>query len=196
MVKRMRPEVKELTYDYTNVNGTSFSSVSYGSGTTMSLLCAGVAQGTGEGQRVGNSIRLIGIKIDFAVTNAESNNIRMFLVKPKAAVPAVGATLIANILSNTSSSTTQWLAPIDTDAYYVYYDKRRFLKPQPLDGNSSSTTSQIAYFRYFQKCRSIMQWNKVGQLLNDYILGCISDSVALPHPGAIAGYVRLYYTDN
>lgn len=198
MVKRMRPEVKEITYQYNALPQASFASVSYGSGAAMSGLGVGITQGTSDSQRVGNSVRLIGIQLDFAVQGADIfNNFRLMLVKHKTRTTAVGATLISQILSGASSSGTQWLQPIDTDSYYVYYDKRAFLKvvdsglPSP-----NEAVRPIRYFRKFFKTRSILQWDKSGNLINDYIIAAISDSVAAEHPGAIAGFVKLFYTDN
>ena len=49
-------ETKEARYTYSSVGGINFSSVSYGSAAVVAGLFGAIAQGTGQAQRVGNSI--------------------------------------------------------------------------------------------------------------------------------------------
>lgn len=199
MVKSMRPEVKEKTYSYDNINGTNFNSISYGAGTTMGLLASGITQGTGDGQRVGNRIKVIGIKLYLAFQNASAdnyNNLRFILLRPKTDKLSVGATLIQNIMSGTASGGTQWAAPIDTDRYKAYVDKMYNLYNRPADGSTTTTIQPTRFLKKFVKVRANMQWDEEGNLTKDFILVGISDSAAIAHPGCVAGHVKVYYTDN
>ncbi|AFS65304.1 putative structural protein [Dragonfly cyclicusvirus] len=197
MVKQLKPEVKEITYAFNALPTASLASVSFGSGAAMSTLASGITQGTGRSQRVGNMVRVIGIQIRLAISGADStNNFRIMLVKPKSSPFNTGSALIQNILSGTPSGTTQWLAPIDTDRYHVLFDKMKFFRTMPLDGNSSSTTLPVWIFKKFIKTRSTIQWDAENNPdPRDWILAAISDSNLVPNPGAIAGHVKLYYTD-
>lgn len=207
-VRRLRPEVKDITWQYTNVAGAALNSVSYGSnalgatGVKTASLCSSIAQGAADGQRIGNKIRVIGLKIDFAAGAGDNyNNLRLLIVKPKSGyltqVPLSSPdALVTSILSNAPSSAQQWLQPVDTERYHVLYDQRRVLRYTALNGTSNVSVPTISYFKKFIKLRSNIQWDKQGNIVNDYILVCISDSEVIAHPGMIAGYMRLYYTDN
>lgn len=199
MVKSMRPEVKEKVYQYTDVNGTSYNNISYGSSTPNSLLCGGISQGVADGQRIGDKIKLIGIKVHFAFTHANAdlyNNIRWLLIRPKTDRNSVGGTLTQNIFSGAASGGTQWCSPVDTDRYRVLYDKSYNLYNRPNDGSTTTTIQPTRFFKKFFKVRANMQWDAEGNLTRDYILLAISDSAASPHPGVVAGHVKLYYVDN
>lgn len=198
-VRKMRPEVKELTYAYTNVNGANFSSVGYGSSAISTQLCFGISQGVTDGQRIGNRIRLIGCKIYFAVQHSTTdlyNNIRFLLLRPKTDRLGTGATLIQNILSGATSSGTQWASPVDTERYKVYMDKVMNLYNRPNAGNDATVIAPTRFIRKFFKLNGSVQWDDEANVMRDYLLIAISDSAAIPNPGVVAGHVKLYYTDN
>lgn len=200
MVKQIRPEVKEIVYPFNALPFTSLSSFSYGSGAAVSSLAGGISAGTGRSQRVGNRIRVIGIQLRLAIQNSDAiNNVRLLVVKPKNGVitGASVATLAQNVLSGTASSTSQWLGPVDNDRYRTLFDGQHTFRTMPLDGNSASTTLETWMIRKFMKCDDELQWDSEGNNdPTDFILLALSDSAVLPHPGAIAGFVKLFYTDN
>lgn len=200
MVKQIRPEVKEIVYPFNALPFANLSSVSYGSGAAVTNLATGIAPGTGRSQRVGNRIRVIGIQLRLAVQNADAvNNFRLLVVRPKNGVitGASSATLAQNILSGTVSGTGQWLGPVDNDRYRTLYDGQHTFRTMPLDGNSASTTLETWMIRKFIKCDDELQWDfENNNDPTDFILLALSDSAVVPHPGAIAGFVKMFYTDN
>lgn len=197
LVKQMRPEVKELTYPYSNVNGANFSSISFGSGAISTQLCNGISQGVTDGQRIGNRVKLIGVKIYFPIQNAGSdlyNQIRFLLIRPKTDRLGVGGTLIQNVFSGTVSGPTQWASPVDTERYKVYMDK--VYNIHNIDGGSSGVIQPTRFLKRFFKLNASVQWDDEGNIMRDFLLIGISDSGSIPNPGVIAGHVKLYYTDN
>lgn len=193
-------ETKENRYPHNNIGSSSFSSVSYGSGSIVAGLFGATAQGVGQGQRVGNAIRAIGVRINLAIQPADTyNNFRIFCVSPKIATPiqpSSTAAFVTNVLSGATSSNTQWLAPIDTTRYTVHFDDQYFLRFMPTDGNTGTQVAQTVFCKHFinLKNRKIV-WDDNGVINNDVYLVAISDSVAAPNPGAIAGFVNCYFKD-
>lgn len=202
MVQKMKPEVKEKVYQFNSIGPASVSlaSVGFGSSAIAPVLCNGITQGTGDSNRIGNNIRLIGIKFQFAVQPGDNTNyFRLLILRPKNEIynfPTGGSTLVQNILSGTASSATQWLAPVDTDRYQVFYDKRAYLDYGAVDGSTSTTVpKRIKFFERFIKLNTSVQWDFEGNIMRDFLLLAISDSTIAPNPGVVAGYLKLYYTD-
>lgn len=199
-------ETKEKRYDFSAVgidpiggSAVSFASVSYGSSTCIAQLCRGIITGTGEGTRVGHEILLRGIYLNFAVqcaSGTESNNFRICIIRPKGTFTTTSvAALAQQIFANQASASTQWLQPIDTDFFDVLYDKKRYIMPQDISGVGSV---QERFFTKFLKFKNgiRMKWNEADSQPNrDIFLVAISDSSAVSHPGAVAGFCRLYYKD-
>lgn len=200
-------ETKEKKYDYSSVgidpvNGTavSLSSVSYGSSTIIAQLCRGITSGTGEGFRVGHQITLRGVYVNLAIqcaSGTESNNFRILVVRPKGQISTTTVSGLAQqIFSNAGSSSTQWLNPVDTDIYKVYMDRKFWLMPKDISGVGNVTEKFCTRFLKFGKKGLNMQWNEAdSQPYRDLMVVCISDSGAVSHPGAIAGFIKLYYKD-
>lgn len=200
MVKQMRPEVKEKIYSYANVGvgAVSFGSVGYGSDAKISNLSSGIVSGTSDNQRVGNQIKIIGIKFQLAVQPGDNTNyFRLVIARPKTDLFGTGgATTVQNVLSGYTSSSTQWLSPVDTDRYNVYYDKRAYLNYGPVDGSTTTTVpKRIQFFEKFIKLNARIQWDQESNISRDIFVMAISDSAAISHPGAVAGYFKIYYTD-
>lgn len=198
--------MKEKRYNYDSVgidpiggSAVSFASISYGSSAIICQLCRGIITGTGEGTRVGHEITLRGLYINLAIqcaSGAEQNNVRIIVLRPKGTFTTTSvAALCQQIMNNQASGGTQWLQPVDTDFFSVFMDKMFFIKPTDISGVGSP--SQRFCKRFIKFKRGIhMKWNEAdSQPARDLIMFAISDSAAVSHPGAVAGYVRLYYKD-
>lgn len=196
-------ETKELTYTYDNVGGTNLKNMSYGSGTAVVGFFGAIAGGTGDGNRIGSRIYARGINIRLAIQPYDySNYVRIIIFQPKPGMatniqPSATASFVQSVLSNTPSGVIQWLAPVDTDRFKILSDSNFYLRYQPLDGNSNQTTLQTKFYNKFIKVNRPIQWDDTGVINNDVYMICISDSgsVGTTHPGAVAGFVRVYYKD-
>lgn len=199
IVKKMlnkQIETKEITYTSWG-NSTSFS---YGSGASIAGLYAAIGQGTGESNRIGNRIKGIGAYLRFAIQPADNTNyVRLLVVKAKMAPrvdPSSTASFVQSVLSNTASSSTQWLAPVDTDRFTVLHDKNYFTRFGALDGNSGSTIIyRMIFVNKFIKVTTNCQWDESGVMNNDVWVILLSDSAAIAHPGVVAGFIKSYYKD-
>lgn len=196
-------ETKEKFYPNTAVGGggMSFYSIGYGGASSITTLCSGITQGVAGNQRVGRSIFLRGIYIWFPIGPGDSQNyVRIIVARPKGGSVNAStnvATAAIDLLSGATSSGTQFLNPIDTDKYQVYYDKCVFVHKQPLDGNSSTTVEPIKWIRKYIKINRKIEYldDTSSNCVEDIWMYGISDSSAVTHPGAIAGFVKLYYQD-
>lgn len=199
-------ETKEKKYSYDSVgidpiggSAVSLGSVSYGGSAVIAGLVRGVTAGTGEGSRLGHQLTLRGVYINLAVqcaSGSETNNFRLLVIRPKGQISTTStAALVQQVLSNATSSSTQWLNPVDTDFFKVYYDKMAFIKPTDITGTGSVSQRFFKKFIKFPK-GMVMKWNEAdSQPFRDLYILAISDSAAVSHPGAIAGFVRLYFKD-
>jgi len=196
-------ETKELTYNYTNVGSSNFSSISYGSTAIVAGLFGAIAQGVNDGQRIGNSLFARGVNIHMAIQNASAditNQVRFICFQPKKGMatniqPSSTASFVQSVLSGAASGATQWLQPVDTDRFEVIFDKVYYLKNTAVDGSTSASAVSTRFLRKFIKVNKKIQWDDSGVVNNDIYLLAISDSAAVPNPGAVAGYVRVYYKD-
>lgn len=194
-------ETKEKDFTYSTLG---LSSVSYGTGAAIYGLVAAISQGTGDDQRIGNQIMLQNLRFKFAVQAGDNQNqFRLMILRPKKQYASGSPTTqqwIQEILSNNASSTTQFLAPVDTERYIVYYDKVINLRYVPVDGSSATTISETKYLSGNISLKKRVQWAYSGASGSnlpetEILVVAISDSVAIPHAGVIAGYARLYYKD-
>lgn len=192
-------EIKQKDLTYTTLG---LSSISYGSGAIIYGLAASLAQGTADGQRIGNRVKLRGLRFWLPMQNGDTNNmLRLLFIRPKGVIGSiVPATWIQDIFNGTVSSTTQWTAPVNTERYQVMYDRTIRLAQQPADGSTSTVMPMTKIMKGFFKLNTNVQYaydaNTTSYLPTKevYVLA-ISDSAAIPHPGAIGGFVRLYYQD-
>lgn len=204
-------EMKEKTYAYTSVGldpvagaALSFSSVGYGGSAIVTRLCAGINRGTNDGERIGHKLTLKGVYVNFAIQQESGvaatityNNIRFVLLRPRGryTTSSYGA-LVNSIFNGNPSSATQWLTPIDTDYFQVYIDKKYNLKAMATGDPSTPTALATKFVKMFKKFNKKIQWDEQeGAPFSDIWLLAISDSAAIPNPGVVAGFVRLYYQD-
>lgn len=203
-------ETKEKRYDYTAVGidpvgggALSYASVSFGTGTIIAQLCRGITQGTSDSTRIGDQITLKGVYINMPVqcaSGTEANYFRMALIRPKGQYTNTSVSALAQqIFMGTASSSTQWASPIDTDYFHIYWDKKVFIKPTDITAVGSPSnmffTKFIKFGNKYKKGLKI-QWDQQNaQPARDLFLVAISDSSLVSHPGAIAGFVRLYFKD-
>lgn len=203
--KKLETKEKRYAYDSVGIDpiggaAVSLGSISYGSSTIIAQLCRGITAGTGEGQRIGHEINLRGCYINLAVqcaSGTESNNVRIAVIRPKGTFTTTSvAALSQQIFSNQASSSTQWLNPIDTDFFDVYYDKQVWIKPSDIGAVGNVSEKFFKTFLKFGKNGMRMKWNEAdSQPQRDLFVVAISDSITVSHPGAVAGFIRLYYKD-
>lgn len=202
--RNVEMKLRQYTYSAVGLNtaggaAVNFGAFQYGSGSSVAGLCAGVANGTGEGQRIGNSIILKGAYVNFALQPGDNTNyMRILLVTPKKAADLSSTSaFVQQLLSNTASSGTQWLAPVDTDVFKVYFDKRFWAKFSPVDGSTATSVPQARFIRKFVKFNKKIRWQLSAPVLptNDVFLVAISDSAIGADPGAVAGSVKIWYQD-
>lgn len=180
-----------------------FGSVSYGGSSIFTSLDGGIDNGTGEGQRIGNRITIKGFQINMAVQTGDyTNYFRMLLVSPKKQYDkSSAANFIQELFSNKASNSYQWLQPVDTEVYKVYWDKKvdfRYLAT----GGTGGVTDPAAvpgtkFFKKFVKLNKKCQWTVANGYFSTspLFLVAISDSGAVTNPGAVAGFVKVWYTD-
>lgn len=200
-------ETKEITYQYNAVGidpviggAASFASCSYGSGAIVAQLTRGITTGVGDGNRVGNEIELRGVYLNMAIqcaSGSESNNFRIIVIRPKGQFSTSStAALVQSIFNNAGSSSTQWLNPIDTDAFKVYYDRKFWIMPKDINATGNVSEKFVTKFLKFGKRGIKMTWNiSNSQPFRDIWVVAISDSTAVSHPGAVAGFIKIYYKD-
>lgn len=192
-------ETKEGFYTYSNCGGNAadFSSFGYGAASACASLVAGITAGTGSGQRIGRQIFVRGVQVSFMMQPGDSyNNIRFVLVRPRGQADLTNnAVFVQQVLSGVSSSGTQWANPVDTDIYQVLWDRMFTMRKLPLDGNSSNTVNQNKLIRKYIKINQKFTFDTSASNLRDLWLIGISDSAAIAHPGAIAGFVKVWFKD-
>lgn len=197
-------ETKTKDYVYNNVGaapGGDFSSISYGGSAIVAGLAAGITQGVDEFQRIGRKIFIRGVRIYFTVQGNDAfNHTRFMLVSPKhggdyADFGGSIANFITGVMSNAASSSTQYAYPIDTRTFHVLWDHT--LSFAPHETSAGTFTTQPKVLKKFIKINKSTYWtegnNSTAQ--REWYLVAISDSVAVPHPGVIAGNVKVYYKD-
>lgn len=202
-------EVKETSYIYNSVGGAigaiaaqSLASISYGAGAVAACLCQGIGAGTTYNARVGNEISLKNIEISLALTAGDQYNfLRFLVVRPKGQFANANPSIIAfvqSLFSGNGSSTFQFGCPVDNHNFEVWADD--LIPMQQRVGAASSGSSSDTFVPYvYNKKVSVNRKVKFQESLSicdrDFWLVAISDSTAVPHPGAVAGYVKLRWTD-
>lgn len=195
-------ETKEYTFKYGSVGAgaNNFGSIGYGSSSCVATLCTAIDAGGSPTQRIGRRITLRGIKIYLPMQPGDNANyLRLFLVRPKGTTQAgTNAAFVQDVLSSEVSSTTQWAAPIDTDKYEVWFDRTMFMSFHGLNGTTATTIPSTKIVKKFVKINKTVEYlydSTVSAPVREFFLVGISDSTAIAHPGAIGGYVKLYYKD-
>lgn len=195
-------ETKYVDYGFNTIaGGDDFSSVSYGGSADVAYLFQDISQGAAESNRVGDQIHAIGIKYDYIMQPGDDTNwIRFLFVSPK--YPDINhqysgkADLIQSLFSFVASAPQQWAAPVDTSRFHVLSDRRFFLRTSDYY-NGSGTSSQSLDRRYhgYVKLNRKIKFDLEEVCINDVMFVAISDSGAIPHPGFIAGYMKIYFKD-
>lgn len=206
-VVRRQVETKERVYPYTSIGtgGVSLSSIGYYvaavNAPIVTSLCSGIVQGVAGNQRIGRRIFLRGIKLYLAMQPGDNSNyVRMMIVRPKGnsittATPT--QTIVQDVLSGVVASATQWCNAVDKDKYNVYWDTRMYLRFQPLDGSTTTTLPQTRFINKFIKVNKKIEFftDTDVNAINDLLLIAVSDSAAVTNPGAVAGFIKLWYQD-
>lgn len=194
-------ETKDITFQYNSVAGANFGSVSYGASAVVAGFYGSITQGTGDGQRIGNALYARGINMRLALQPGDTiNYMRILVVQPKGmgtpTQPSLTGPFVSSVLSGAAATGTQWLQPVDTDRWQVLFDKNYFLNFRPLDGSTATTTPTTRFVNKFIKVNRKIQWDHSNTVNNDVYIVAISDSLAVAHPGAVAGFFRVYYKDS
>lgn len=192
-------ETKESRFAHTSVGGVNFSSISYGTGAVVAGLFGTIASGTGQNQRIGNSVFARGFRWYLALQPGDSTNyLRMLVVSAKQGTPvqpSLTANFVASVLSNGASGSTQWSFPVDTMRWHVHVDRTFTLRYFPETGNTASVLPQMKITKGFVKLKRKIFWDDTNTINNDLYLLMISDSAAAPNPGAVAGFFNIYFKD-
>lgn len=192
-------ETKEIRYNTNNVGSSNFASISYGSSSVVAGLFGAIAQGAGQANRIGSKILVRGIRIFMPLSAGDTTNqLRFICVSPKSGTPiqpGLVGTFVTQLLSNATSGSLQWTAPVDTIRWKVHFDRTFFLTYDPVDGSTNAVKPRIKFFKTFVKLNRTIFWDDVNTINNDVYLIAISDSAAAPNPGVIGGFVNCYYKD-
>lgn len=199
-----RAESKEKISLYSSVSAyigggsVSFASVSYGTGTIVAGLTNNITQGAGDSQRIGDRIQVKKVEICFPVAGGDARNfLRFMLISNKAQCDKSSlASAVTQIMSNQSSSGTQYSAPVDNDTYTVHWDKMVRLQQADVAGVATNEIKLVKKTIVFPKGGFKAQWDlNLSEPNKELILLAISDSALAPNPGAIAGYVKVTFKD-
>lgn len=198
-VKRMI-ETKELRYTYSDLG--LGAGISYGSGTIIRGFYGALQVGAAQNQRVGNSVRAVGVRFDVIVTPADTTNqVRFLVLSPKRYgtryQPSDIANFTENVFSGHVSGATQYLAPVDTSRWKVHYDRTNLLRHVPTYGSGGVTDVYPIprHFKGFIRFPRKIQWDDEGEIASDLYMVAISDSGVPVHPYAISGYAVAYFKD-
>lgn len=183
-------EIKEKIWD-TTINGQAFTSID-NSGSAIGLTNS-LTQGTGNGNRIGDSVRLKSLRFDYIAAAGDATNVlRMIIVTPRK--KDIGSSFGA-IIQNVLYGTRAVYKPIDTDLYTVLYDKMTYAQLLA-SGTTPTYSSTPMYFKGYINLRDVeINYDTSGNPNRDVFVILISDSVAISHPGLIQGYMRLKYYD-
>jgi len=193
-------------YNNPTTTTESFTGIGYG---TLSKICrfgAALAQGYADGEYTGNEFRIKGIHVRFSIgdpllSTYATPAIRFIMFRPISQSPNwnTNGDFIKQLLSNTNSGGTQYLGPVDTDFFKVYWDKTMFIPIHynPVSAGSVSYTPKILNkFLKFPGKGFKVQWDQTGfDTSQDVYLAAISSIGANPYVNVIAGQVKMYYTD-
>jgi len=186
-------ETKEITHLHSIMGFGSITENTY-------YLVRPITQGPADNQRIGNQIFVRGFRYYLPIQNADTyNHVRiMFLMPHKSVNPsATTGNLIADIFGGTPYN--MW-SPVNTDKYRVLRDHFINLKVQPETGTSSVTIPDTRLIKGFVKINKKFQFEHDAATATTFptseiVAVAMSDSAIIPNPGAIGGWVRLYYKD-
>lgn len=186
---------------YDEFGGTaSFGSVSYGGTAATFALGRNVLQGTTSSSRVGTKIRVLGLSFYFLLQQGSGNfdDVRILVYTPyKGALTGANrAANVSDLLSTYSGSTTQYLMPVNTDKFKVYYDRVFRLEQHAADGSTSASVPGMKVVRkHINIMRNLTYNYDESTPQNDFYITMISNSAVAPNPGAVAGYIKYWWKD-
>lgn len=201
-----RIELKEKVWPYdavgiSPVSGVTqgFNSIGYGTLGIVTQLARSIANGTNDGERIGHRITIKGVQLKLVLQAAgttEPNNFRIVVYRPKGTYStSTTAAMLQQLLSNNGGTSTQYAQTVDTDFALVYMDKLMYL---PLyDAGGVAFVKSVKLNRFIKFPRGLkIEWSEAnGNPNRDIFIALLSDSGASANPGAIAGFVKVWYTD-
>lgn len=153
-----------------------------------------IAQGTTDGQRIGDKVRIRGLRLHMIMNIADNTqNVRVMIVQFRGNTQIAGAPTVAQVLVPTTLGTIN--APIAnrvwdlTQQFNVLYDKLYTYESVSKPVLHVRRTISI---KYAKRLMSFYQAGTTGA--NKLYLMLISDSGAAPHP-SIQFQIRLMYDD-
>lgn len=188
-------ETKKKVLEYTSLGLSSVTS-----GGSAIFLMTPITQGVGSSERIGDSIHLKGIRWYFPIQNGDSNNsFRFLLLQAKRGYPSTGST--TQVISDVFSSLTGMWQPVNTDKYKVITDKVIRLRTTPLDGTSATVIPDTKVIQGYSNLNRKFDYEydslaAAVRPTSELLMVAISDSVVAPNPGAIGGWIKLYFKDN
>lgn len=195
-------ETKEATFDHSGTGMSSIGNGGVGNAVTLFGHAANIAQGTADGQRIGNQITMRGIRYYFPIQNAVGeriNHVRVLYVMPHRYFPDSGtaATITSDVFG-----TASWnmFSPVNTDKYKVLLDKFLYFRNVSNAGSTADSNPETKLIKGFLKINKKIQYDYEGisgatRPDQEVYLLAISDSTAIPNPGALGGYSRVFYKD-
>lgn len=197
MAKAMRKVAKQDLKIY-NLQ-TASTGFNYDAGSHYINHATVITTGTGVGNRIGNEIRLLRLKWQYAFLAGDNYNVvRFLIVRAKSAqVPSTTSTMSANVLSGVTGS-LQVYAPVDSLSWDVLHDELMEVHYAPVDGSTAATT-QIP--RTSQGCIDLgnvllkySQQTSTAITGKQVVLLFISDSVIAPNP-SVQGFSTVEFTE-
>lgn len=190
-------ETKELSLAHNTI--ASLDSIPSTGG--ASYLLSNIVVGATRATRIGNQIDFRGIRFYLPIQNAISdtiNHIRIMMVTAKRSFPNT----TTNGLFSDVFGTASWNMhlPINVDKYTVLYDKFLSLRASSYSGTTSAVVPETRLIKGYVKVNKRVNYEFdtiIGsdRPTTDVLLLAVSDSSAIPNPGALGGYVKLYYKD-
>ena len=188
---RQIPSVEVKFFDSLLVPNTAVNVKTLVSATTC---LSGITQGTGNGQRTGRKIKVIGVVLRLAVVNTFCTPYTLDLVRDKQSNGAVPA-------NTTVYTGTQW----DSLPNPLFEDRFQFLKrvenlnfSQAQGAGLGAGTSTIG-ISFSKKCRFEVEFNAttgaVTDLSSDNLLVWLSSTGSLTNAADESGTLRILYTD-
>lgn len=185
MVKRVIDSRLETKYVDLDIGGTASTSgihfVNFNSPTA-------ITQGTGNNQRIGNRIKLLGFRYQIEANAGDNFNVCRLMFLHRFSGASLGANPVA---------ITALLGPVNTDAFRVLRDYLTELRYVPVNGAVDASVPQSKFYKGYIKFPKIIEYTPgASDPTRGGMVGLQfhSDSTLAPNPG-IGGYVRLYYKD-
>lgn len=165
--------------------GLPLSTTVSSSGTAYQI--SALAQGSDNGQRIGNKVMPLALRINFNVIGATTDatsTVRFLLVRTKGAMTTTATDYIANYYS----------AP-NHEAFEILFD--RFVSLSSVNATAVTNGVAVVNKRIKLNKKKLVRYNGAAQnatVDNQIMMIVMSDSGAANHP-TIGGYYEFFYTD-